>query len=702
MPSHSAKTTTRRPTGLIIAILCLSGTVVSLQQTMVIPLLPDFPKILDASPDDVSWLVTVTLLTSAVATPIVSRLADMVGKRRMMIVAMVLMVIGSVIAASGGNFVTLVVGRAFQGFAASLIPVGISIMRDELPKEKVASAVALMSATLGIGSALGLPLSGVIYEALGWQAIFWLSAVVGIALIIAVLAIVPESELRTRGRFDFLGAAMLSIALTTMLLAISKGGSWGWSSEPVILLFITTAVVLAVWFPFELRVSQPMVDLRTSARRPVLLTNIASILVGFSMYANMLSTTQQLQMPKVSGYGFELSVVVAGLCMVPSGLAMVALAPISAIITKRFGAKTTLIVGALVLAVSYVARVFLNSEIWMIIVGAMAVSMGTAIAYAAMPTLIMRSVPITETASANGLNSLLRAVGTSTASATVAAILTSVVMDHNGVSLPTLDAFKFIFWLAAIAALLSVGVTVFIPKFLTATGLKADDGGTAGSAAAPGAAPAGSAQVSGGPVPVAKALPGSALPGTVNAAADAGGIKSAGSEVEIVVSGTVVSAEGLPIRNAVVNILSTNGAPVDWSRANNDGGYSVVLPGPDRYLVVSSADGWAPHSQALDFTDAASWQQIVLSRRLTLAGTISGAQAPGDTALVTLTRPTGEFIASTHTRNGRYELPLPPSGRYILSTLDPQGETARARQITVAGQSAVVDFEAPLDAGVRT
>ncbi len=700
MPSHSAKTATRRPTGLIIAILCLSGTVVSLQQTMVIPLLPDFPKILNTSPDNVSWLVTVTLLTSAVATPIVSRLADMVGKRRMMTVAMVLMVIGSVIAALGGNFVTLVVGRAFQGFAASLIPVGISIMRDELPKEKVASAVALMSATLGIGSALGLPLSGIIYEAFGWQAIFWLSAAVGITLIIAVLAIVPESELRTRGKFDFLGAAMLSIALTTLLLAISKGGSWGWSSEPVILLFITTAVVLAVWFPFELRVSQPMVDLRTSARRPVLLTNIASILVGFSMYANMLSTTQQLQMPKVSGYGFELSVVVAGLCMVPSGLAMVALAPISAVITKRFGAKTTLIVGALVLAVSYVARVFLNSEIWMIIVGAMAVSMGTAIAYAAMPTLIMRSVPITETASANGLNSLLRAVGTSTASATVAAILTSVVMDHNGVSLPTLDAFKFIFWFAAVAALLSVGVTAFIPKFLTAAALKVADGGTAGSAAGPpGWAPAG-----GAPVPAAATtmLSGTALPGTVNTPADDGGIKSAGSEVEIVVSGTVVSAEGRPIRNAVVNILSTDGAPVDWSRANNDGEYSVVLPGPDRYLVVSSADGWAPHSQALNFTDAAGWQQIVLSRRLTLAGTVSGAQAPGDTALVTLTRPTGEFIASTHTRDGKYELPLPPTGRYILSTLDPQGETARARQITVAGQSAVVDFEAPLDAGVLT
>ncbi|WP_434621699.1 MFS transporter [Arthrobacter sp. A5] len=709
---------------MVIAILCLSGTVVSLQQTMVIPLLPDFPKILNTSPDDVSWLVTVTLLTSAVATPIVSRLADMFGKRRMMLVAMILMVIGSVIAALGGNFVTLVVGRAFQGFAASLIPVGISIMRDELPKEKVASAVALMSATLGIGSALGLPLSGIIYEALGWQAIFWLSAAVGLALIAAVLAVVPESELRTRGRFDFLGAAMLSVALTTLLLAISKGGSWGWNSEPVILLFITTAVVLAIWFPFELRVSQPMLDLRTSARRPVLLTNIASILVGFSMYANMLSTTQQLQMPKVSGYGFELSVVIAGLCMVPSGLAMVALAPISAMITKRFGAKTTLIVGALVLAVAYVARVFLTREVWMIIVGAIVVSMGTAIAYAAMPTLIMRSVPITETASANGLNSLLRAVGTSTASATVAAILTSVVMDHNGMSLPTLDAFKFIFWFAAVAALLSVGVTVFIPKFLAPLSKATADrvaGAVPGKAAEGGASavPVGvfparvpaAAASSDRPEKTAVRSKAPAMVGAVtalNETADDG-------EVEIVVSGTVVRADRRPIRNAVVNVLSTAGEPVDWSRANNEGVYSVVLPGPGRYLVVSSADGWAPHSQVLEFTDPDSWQQISLVQRLTLSGTVDraagleGEESPDSVyyadsaggggglqneALVTLTKPTGEFVASTHTKDGRYELPLPATGRYILTTLDPQGRAAQARQIVVASQSAVVDFDA--------
>ncbi|WP_427015722.1 MFS transporter [Pseudarthrobacter sp. P1] len=671
MPSHLATRTptpekTRKPTGLIVTILCLCGTVVALQQTLVVPLLPDFPKILNTSADDVSWLVTATLLTSAVATPIVSRLADMYGKRRMMIVAMAMMVAGSVIAALGGSFLWLVVGRSFQGFAASLIPVGISIMRDELPREKVASAVALMSATLGIGSALGLPMSGIIYEQFGWEAIFWVSAAVGVLLIAAVLSIVPESAVRTRGKFDVVGALLLSVALTSLLLAISKGGSWGWGSEPVILLFLGTAVVLAFWFPYELRASQPMVDLRTSARRPVLLTNIASVLVGFSMYANMLSTTQQLQMPKISGYGFELSVVVAGLCMVPSGLAMVALAPVSAAITKRFGAKATLIVGASVLAGAYVARVFLTDAVWMVIVGATVVSMGTAIAYAAMPTLIMRSVPITETASANGLNSLLRAVGTSTASATVAAVLTAVTIHVGGVALPSLDAFKDIFWYAAVAALLAIGVSVFIPKFHPA-------------AAAPAAAAVGT-----GTVPAVR-------PAT---AAEPITSSSAASDTEIVVGGTVVRADLRPLRHAVVSAHHTNGEPADWSRADNDGKYSMVLPSPGRYLVVSSADGWSPHSQVLEFADSSSVQQIRLSQRLTLSGTVQSAGAPAEGALVALTRHSGESVSWAHTgTGGRYQLPLPAAGGYILTVLDPAGSQAQARPVVVGAQSAVVDFD---------
>src|SRR4051812_6271282 len=172
MTAPPAPKPTRSPSA-ITTVLALSGTLVALMQTLVVPLLPDFPRILSVTPDDASWLVTATLLASAVATPIVSRSADMYGKRKMMVVCLAIMVAGSVMAALGGSFMWLIIGRTLQGFASALIPVGISIMRDELPKEKMGSAVALMSATLGIGSALGLPLAGLLYESLGWASIFW-------------------------------------------------------------------------------------------------------------------------------------------------------------------------------------------------------------------------------------------------------------------------------------------------------------------------------------------------------------------------------------------------------------------------------------------------------------------------------------------------------------------------------------------------
>ncbi|MFE5788693.1 MFS transporter [Rhodococcus erythropolis] len=659
MALHSSPTT-RRSSRLITAILCLSGTVVALQQTMVIPLLPDFPKILGVSADDASWLVTVTLLTSAVATPIVSRLADMFGKRRMMLISMTMIVVGSLVAAIGGNFVALLIGRGLQGFAISMIPVGISIMRDELPKEKVASATALMSATLGIGSALGLPLSGLIFEHLGWPAIFWLSAIVGVLLIIAVAAVVPESSVRTRGKFDFLGAVMLSTALTAILLAISKGARWGWTSELTLLMFVIGIVTLALWFPYELRVTQPMVDLRTSAKRPVLLTNVASILVGFSMYANNLSTTQQLQMPKISGYGFELGVMAAGLCMIPAGLAMVFFAPVSANITKRFGAKITLVVGGTVLALAYIARVFLTGSIALIIISAAVVSIGTAIAYSAMPMLIMRSVPITETASANGLNSLLRSVGTSTSSAVVAAMLTSMVIPSGpGEGLPSIDAFKNIFWLAALAAVAAAAAAAFIPR----RGAKPE------TALRP-------------VTPEGFELPDAAV-----------------SETEIVVAGRVVRADSRPIRQAVVTVMDMEGRPIDWSRADNEGNFSLALPRPGRYLVVTSADGWSPRSQVIAFDSAQSTHTVELGDRLTISGKVGVDGRTTSGTVVTLTKPTGEFVASTVTDGtGHYGIALPTSGRYILTALTESGHGTLARQIAVIAQSTVVDFDVPVDA----
>jgi MFS family permease len=634
--------------GAITAVLALSGTVVALMQTLVVPLLPDFPKILGVTADDASWLVTATLLSSAVATPIVSRSADMYGKRKMMVICLAIMVAGSIVAAVGGSFLWLIIGRALQGFSSALIPVGISIMRDELPKEKMGSAVALMSATLGIGSAMGLPLAGLLYEGLGWESIFWVSGAAGTLLLAAVVLVVPESKVRTPGRFDYLGAVVLSAALAALLLAISKGGSWGWSSEPVLLLFLASAILLAVWVPYELKVSQPMVDLRTSGRRPVLLTNLASLLVGFAMFANMLLTTQQLQLPASTGYGFQLSVIAAGLCMVPSGLAMVVFAPVSGGIIRRFGGKSALIAGAAVMVAGYMARVFFWDSIASVIIGSTVVSIGTAIAYAAMPTLIMGAVPITETASANGLNSLVRSIGTSTSSAAVAAVLTSVTFTVGSARLPSFEAFKDVFWMAALASTASMAAAVFIPR----------------------------------------------------AAAAAKAVLPAPAATELVVQGRVLTADRRPVTPAVVTVLQTSGEPVDWSRVDSDGNYSVALPGAGKYLMVANAAGWAPMAEVFDFDGRTLQQNFHLDDRLELGGTatVAGAALPG--AVITLLQASGEHVATTRTdASGRYSLPLPLAGRYIVTLLHPATHQAMARKLAVDNRSVTADLAMDAPAG---
>lgn len=456
----------RKPasSGTITALLSLAGLVAALQTTLVIPLLPDFPELLDVSGGDATWLVTITLLTGAVATPIVSRLADMYGKRRMMVLALSMMVVGSLIAALGGSYLAVLIGRALQGFSSALIPVAMAVLRDVLPREKVAGAVALTSSTMGIGGALGLPAAGVLYDAFGWASVFWVSATSGCLLLLGILFVVPASATGTRKRFDIVGAILLSAALTAFLLGISKGPAWGWSSPQTAASLVVAVAVLALWVPHELRVPAPMVDLRVSMYRPVLLTNIAGLFVGFAAYANTLSTTQQLQLPEITGFGFGLSAAAAGLCMVPGGIAMLIFSPLSARMTTRFGGRATLVTATLVMTASYAFRIAFDDTVFLIIVGSVLVSIGNAMAYATMPALIMAAVPLTETAAANGLNSLLRTIGSSGMSAVVAALLTGLTVELAGRSFPSHGAIVAMFVIAGGSTFLATLAAVFLPK----------------------------------------------------------------------------------------------------------------------------------------------------------------------------------------------------------------------------------------------
>ena len=450
-------------TGAVVPVLASAGITVALMQTLVIPLVPELPKLLHASAAGTAWAITATLLAAAVATPIMGRLGDMYGKRRMLLISIGMLITGSVVAALSSSLIPMIGGRALQGLAAGVIPLGISIMRDELPSEKLGTATAQMSASLGVGGALGLPAAALLAENFNWHTLFWLSAALGAIVFVLVLRLVPESSVRSGGRFDVLGGAGLSVGLISLLLAISQGADWGWTGGRTLGLFALAVAALLAWGWWERRTDEPLVDLRTTARPQVLLTNLASMVFGFAMFAMSLVLPQLLQMPKATGFGLGQSMLASGLVMGPSGLVMLITAPFSAKISKTRGPKVTLMLGAVVVAAGYGVGSVLMSSVWELVLVSLLIGAGIGLAYGAMPALIMAAVPVSETAAANSFNTLMRSIGTSVSSAVAGVILAQLTISLGGYTLPSQTGFRVVLLIGAGAALTALAIASFIP-----------------------------------------------------------------------------------------------------------------------------------------------------------------------------------------------------------------------------------------------
>jgi MFS family permease len=451
--------------GLLIAVLAAAGISVSLMQTLIIPLIPQLPALLGTSAANASWAITATLLTGAVATPMLGRLGDMYGPKWILVLCAALLFIGSVIAALTTSLIPLIIGRGLQGFGAPVIPLGISVLRAALPPERVASAMGLMSASLGVGGALGLPLSAVIAEQFNWHALFWCAAALGLASGLLFVLLVPDLEpVSVDHRFDPIGAVTLGAGLLLLLLPISKGSMWGWTSAPTLGMLAAAVATFGVFTWWQYRVPSPIVDMRTTLKRPVLLTNLASIAVGFGMFALSLVGPQLLEMPRETGFGLGQSMIATGLWMAPGGLAMMAAAPVAARVVSSRGPKIVLVIGCAIIAVGYLAgTLMLGSPVGLLVLG-LIVSFGVGFAFAALPALINAAVPVSETASANSINSLARSLGTSTSSAVMTAVLAQMSITFAGQALPSLDGFRTALLIAAAAAAGAALIAMAIPK----------------------------------------------------------------------------------------------------------------------------------------------------------------------------------------------------------------------------------------------
>jgi EmrB/QacA subfamily drug resistance transporter len=457
---------TRQHYNLTLAILTMAGTAFALQQTMVFPALTTFQHEFDTTPAWATWVLTAFLLTASVATPLLGKLGDQHGKERMLVIALSIFLLGTIGGAFAWDIGSLIAFRAVAGAGGAVFPLSFGIIRDEFPPEKVKVGIGLLSAVFGVGGGLGIVLSGLIVDNLSWRWLFVAGAIPVAAAIVLVHKYVPESPIKTRARLDVPGAVLLGAALVSLLIALTEGDHWGWTSPAFLGLIIASGALLLTWIWTELRVEEPMVDMRMMSQRPVLLTNITALIAGFAMLSTFALVPQFVSTPESSGYGFGASATIAGLFLLPSSLVMLFSGPVAGVVGRRYGSKWPLAVGMALVAVAGIGLAAFHDEPSHV-VGAMALlGGGVAASFAAMAALITESVRPTETGIATGMNTVMRTIGGVIGGQIGAAILTSHTVAATGY--PDEQAYAIAFGMSAVAAAVASVVAVFITAPLRA------------------------------------------------------------------------------------------------------------------------------------------------------------------------------------------------------------------------------------------
>ncbi|MCU1514897.1 MAG: transporter [Microbacteriaceae bacterium] len=441
---------------LTFAVLGFATLSFSLLQSLLNPVLPTIQHDLHTDQSTVTWVITAWLLSAAIATPLLGRVGDMVGKRRTLVIVVAAVAVGSVIAALAPTIGVLIIGRVVQGLGGAIFPLVFGIIRDEFPRERVPSAIGAMSAVIALGGGVGLVLAGPLVLALGWRWLFWLPVIMFGVIGIAAVLLVPESPERPGGRINWVGATLLAGWLVALLLPLSEASQWGWASPLVIGLLVLAAVLIAVWIFYEYRSANPVIDMRMMRLPAVWTTNLVGLLFGAGFFATFAFLPQFAQTPSSTGYGIGATLSTTGLLLVPLTLTMAVVGFLSGPIAPWLGFKAQLLLGSVAVAISSIFFVFFHAEGWQIATTGAIFGIGLGLGYAAMASLIVQGVPASQTGVATGMNANVRTIGGAIGTAIVSSIVTtSIQPDGFPSEAGYVDAFILLTAIAVVAAALA-------------------------------------------------------------------------------------------------------------------------------------------------------------------------------------------------------------------------------------------------------
>ncbi len=447
---------------LTLAVLALGGLAYALLSSAVVPALPTMRADLGTSETGITWLLTGYLLAASVGTSILGRLGDMYGKERLLLWTLVILAAGTLLAAVSSSLALLIAARFIQGAGGGIFPLAYGIVRDEFPADKVAGGIGMLSAILGIGGGLGIVLSGVILEHLDYHWLFWIPLVAVVAAALATWRFVPESPVRTPGRINWLAAALMTVGLSAVLLAISQTTTWGWVSAKTLGLTAFGVLVSLAWIAVEVRSREPLIDMTMMRVRGVWTTNSAAFLLGAGLYASFVVFPQFAQLPTSTGFGFGASVVVSGLYLLPATIGMTILGLRAGPIAARFGSRNALLAGTLFATASFAMLALAHEHPFDLLIAAALLGIGIGLAFAALGNLIVQAVPAEQTGVASGMNNVMRTLG----GALGGQLSATFIADNMAKGLPTVTGFTDTFLMATGFLVLCFGAGLLVPRAL--------------------------------------------------------------------------------------------------------------------------------------------------------------------------------------------------------------------------------------------
>ncbi len=456
----------RRSEVITFLVLAIAVSSFALLQSLVVPVLATIQAEYDTTQTTATWVLTGYLLSASIATPLLGRVGDVVGKQRVLVATLVALAVGSLAAALAPSIGWLIAARVVQGLGGGVLPLSFGIARDELGG-RVTGALSVLASLTAVGFGVGIVVAGPIVDGLGYHWLFWLPMVVTAVVAVAALLLVPPSPVRTPGRLPVLPAVLLAGWLVALLLPVSQGNVWGWASVRTIGLLAASAVLLAGWVWSETRAPVPMIDMQMMRLRGIWTTNVVAGCVGFGIFASFGFLPQFLQTPSTAGYGFDATISESGRLLLPSAAASFVVGFTTAYWIRRFGARVVIVTGSLLTAIAFAMLALWHEAVWQIYLSTTVQGVGAGLIFSSLAGVVIASVPPHQTGVASGMNANIRTIGGSVGSAVMAGVVTARLGDTG---LPVERGYTIGFLLLAVAMVVAAVVAFRIPDVRGASG----------------------------------------------------------------------------------------------------------------------------------------------------------------------------------------------------------------------------------------